>query len=149
MKPVLILFLLLMLVQCAATEPAPQATVTHPVTVINVATQSALPPPPPTAVPNPTVEFVHVAPRPGVPNATVMMENLVCQDLARRTGIDVMDIAVLDTTPVTWEDSGLGCHTDNATMMDIDGFRIELMANNQTYTYHTNKSNTFYLCEIN
>lgn len=89
------------------------------------------------------------APRPISPNQQVVLESLVTQDLAKKLGIDVSEITVVESLKVSWNDSSLGCPQPDMmyAQMITDGFWFDLSANGASYRYHTDSGMTFILCE--
>ncbi|HWQ13925.1 MAG TPA: hypothetical protein VNL77_14090 [Roseiflexaceae bacterium] len=71
------------------------------------------------------------------------------QDLARLLEIDVQEITVIRAEPVEWNDSSLGCPQPDASYLQVitPGYQIELSAQGQPYTYHTDTSGVVIRCE--
>ena len=60
--------------------------------------------------------------------------------LAQQLNISVASISLVDVQPVQWPDSCLGVQTPGimCAMHVVDGYRITLSANDQTYEVHSN-----------
>lgn len=69
-------------------------------------------------------------------------------DLARSLGIPVDQVDLVNTQAITWLNSALGCPAPGKTYPQgtVPGYRIDLSANGQEYTYHTNLNGNFVLC---
>lgn len=89
------------------------------------------------------------------PSATPIasgLENLlilVKADLAQRLSTSVDQINVVESEPVEWSDSSLGCPQPDMFYMQVitPGYRIVLDANGQQYEYHSNRDISFVYCE--
>jgi hypothetical protein len=75
---------------------------------------------------------------------------LVTNDLTEKTGAALEHIHVLETEAVEWPDSSLGCGEPGEIYLPVvtPGFRIVLEVDGQLYSYHTNTTNRFILCEM-
>jgi hypothetical protein len=73
----------------------------------------------------------------------------VRNDLNQKTGIGMEEIHVVEVEAVDWPDSSLGCGEPGTIYLPVitPGFRILLEAHGQIYSYHTDASNRFILCE--
>lgn len=71
-------------------------------------------------------------------------------NLAQRLSISAGDISLVEAKPVVWPDSSLGCGQPAEVYMPVitPGFRILLEVDRQVYSYHTNSTNHFILCEM-
>ncbi len=69
-------------------------------------------------------------------------------DLARSLGIAIEQVELVNTQPFTWLNSALGCPAPGKTYPQgqVPGYRIDLSANGQEYTYHTDLNGNFVLC---
>ena len=69
-------------------------------------------------------------------------------DLARSLGITVEQVELVNTQAVTWLNSALGCPAPGKMYAkgQVPGYRIDLSANGQEYTYHTDLNGNFVLC---
>lgn len=69
-------------------------------------------------------------------------------DLARSLGIPVDQVDLVNTQAITWLNSALGCPAPGKTYPQgtVPGYRIDLSANGQEYTYHTDLNGNFVLC---
>ncbi len=70
--------------------------------------------------------------------------------LAKRRVVDELqiqpqDVTLVDIISVTWEDSSLGCPQPDQVVTDvlIEGYRIQLSAEGQDFTYHTDSVRLF------
>lgn len=70
-------------------------------------------------------------------------------DLARRTGIDITSITVVEAEAMSWSDGSLGCAVPGATytMEPKEGFRVLLSAGGQSYDYRVTWEKQFVLCQ--
>ncbi len=70
-------------------------------------------------------------------------------DLARRLGVPVEQIEVLEARSVTWPDGSLGCPQPGMryTQVLVDGALIRLLAGGKVYEYHSGGSRAPFLCE--
>jgi hypothetical protein len=73
---------------------------------------------------------------------------LVKEHLAQRLGILVEQITLSELKPAVWRDGSLGCPKPaiDYIPMETPGYRIVLEAGGQAYTYHTNQTNRFVVC---
>lgn len=87
-------------------------------------------------------------PAPGVPKPEVKMASLAMQDLGARLSIDISQITVAETEPMAWPDAGLGCPAEGLFYAAVitPGFRITLLADGNTYIYHTDTNQQLVLC---
>jgi hypothetical protein len=71
------------------------------------------------------------------------------EDLARRTGIAIDQITVLEVQPVTWPDGGLGCPQPGMAYIQVtvDGLLIRLHAGGRDYEYHSGGTRAPFLCQ--
>ncbi len=77
------------------------------------------------------------------------MVEMAKNDLAKRLGIPVTEIALVKSEAVTWSDACLGIHTPGIACADVitPGYLILLSAQGNTYEYHTDQSSRALLCE--
>lgn len=63
-------------------------------------------------------------------------------DLAADLGVDEKSIVILSVTEMTWTDGclGLGGPAESCLQALVDGFRVELLAEGETYVYRTDKT---------
>jgi hypothetical protein len=71
------------------------------------------------------------------------------RDLARRTGVDPADIAVVSAEEVTWRDGSLGCPEPGMMYPQVltNGSRVVLEADGRRYEYHAGGRRSAFLCE--
>jgi hypothetical protein len=71
------------------------------------------------------------------------------EDLARRRGLDLEDIDVLEAEPVVWPDSALGCPEPGMMYQQVvqEGTRIVLRAEGRRWRYHAGPRRDPFLCE--
>ena len=69
-------------------------------------------------------------------------------DLASRVAISVDEISLASVEAVTWNDSSLGCPSAGGMYLQVltPGYKIILMAEGKEYSYHTDESNKYILC---
>jgi hypothetical protein len=75
--------------------------------------------------------------------------NLVKADLAQRLSINVDQINVVESEPVEWSDSSLGCPQPDMFYLQVitPGYRIVLDVSGHKYEYHSNRDASFVYCE--
>ena len=73
---------------------------------------------------------------------------LVSKDLATRLHLSVEAIALVSVEALEWPNAALGCPSPGKVYAQgtVPGFRIRLMADNQEYSYHTDRKGQFVLC---
>jgi len=71
------------------------------------------------------------------------------QDLANRLNLSEDAIQVIAFEAVVWPEGGLGCPEPGMlyTQVQVEGFRIRLEYNGQTYYYHGSMNRAPFLCE--
>jgi hypothetical protein len=76
--------------------------------------------------------------------------SLVKNDLKEKTSVGLEKIHILEIEAVEWPDSSLGCGQPGEVYMPVitPGLRILLEVDGQVYSYHTNTTNRFILCEM-
>jgi hypothetical protein len=69
-------------------------------------------------------------------------------DAATRAGVDAAAVKLVSSEAVMWPNGALGCGKpgEMVTQAIVPGFRIELEANGQRYSYHTSERGRFRLC---
>lgn len=74
---------------------------------------------------------------------------LVVRDLALRLSVGLNEIAVSSIERVEWPTSALGCPLPSADYIQVitPGYRINLEAAGEVYTYHTDTGMTLVLCQ--
>jgi hypothetical protein len=90
-------------------------------------------------------------PRPGGIDPVLELTHAMSQDLARRLGIDISEITVVNVEEVTWPDASLGCPEPGFGYGQVltPGFLVILAAGGQEYPYHAASSRNFVLCGDN
>ncbi len=70
------------------------------------------------------------------------VEQAVRQDLSQRLNIPPQDITIVSFTPQTWSDGclGLGGAAESCLQAQVEGWRVEASANQQTWIYRTDKT---------
>lgn len=70
-------------------------------------------------------------------------------DLAGRLSVERSAIEVVSVEEVTWPDPGLGCPMPGMRyrQIPVDGYRILLRADGETFAYHGGGSRGPFLCE--
>jgi len=103
-----------------------------------------------TPVTTPEIEIVPttaVTPVAGeVPQAIM---TAVYDDLTTSVNVPKETIAVTRAEAIVWSDGSLGCPQPGQvyTQAPVNGYRIVLEANNQTYDYHAAENGYFVLCQ--
>jgi hypothetical protein len=69
-------------------------------------------------------------------------------DAATRAGVDAAAVKLVSSEAVMWPNGALGCGKpgEMVTQAIVPGYRIELEANGQRYSYHTSERGRFRLC---
>lgn len=82
-----------------------------------------------------------IAAEPSVPLLR-SVEQAVPQDLSQRLNVPLQDVKIVRFTPQTWSDGcfGLGGATENCLLVQVEGWRIEMTHNQQTWIYRTDKT---------
>ncbi len=64
------------------------------------------------------------------------------QDLATKLSVDEKSIVILQITDTTWNDGclGLGGPAESCLQALVPGFKVEMLANQKTYVYRTDKT---------
>ncbi len=96
-----------------------------------------------------TLEVMPSPGRPGGPmeNMGGLMEAVVL-NLTRYLNAPAGAFSVVSTEAVTWPNGGLGCPEEGMAYAEVmvEGSRITLEADGQTFTYHTSGAGEFVLC---
>jgi hypothetical protein len=86
-----------------------------------------------------------------VPAAARAMIDQTMGDLMTQPGVDPADIRLLSLDEFTWRDESWGCsarydggYTDSAF---APGYRIVFSTGQRVYVYHTDRRETFFICE--
>jgi hypothetical protein len=81
---------------------------------------------------------------PGSPSIRVAIETL-----ARELGCEVEQIVVVESTPVTWRTSALGCPRPGRMYLQVltPGYRVRLAHAGREYTLHTDRGRRAIRCE--
>ncbi len=94
-----------------------------------------------------------VMPSPGRPGGSPpvgqgMMIEAVMLSLSEQFDIPAESITVVSVEAVTWPNGGLGCPQEGMAYAEVmvEGSRITLEADGQTYTYHTAGTSEYVLC---
>lgn len=173
----LVLASLVAIIFLAGCAQAQQAEATSPTPGETAAPNEAAPPPQdtpttaPTVTATPAIAFTVVPLTEEIPKAfeapkdtampqsptgpapsgsiTTRWINQAVQDLANRLKVGEDAIQVLAFEPVVWPDGGLGCPEPGIqyTQVMVEGFRIRLQHNGQTYNYHGSMDRAPFLCE--
>ena len=69
--------------------------------------------------------------------------------LAQRLNIDTSQIMLIETKSIQWPDASLGCPKSGMTYAQVltPGYWVRLESSDQIYEYHTDKGDTFILCD--
>ena len=70
-------------------------------------------------------------------------------DLARRLGVEIDRIEIVEFTSVIWPNASMGCPQPGRryTMMLVEGARIRLAFEGRVYRYHAGRRRGAFLCE--
>lgn len=76
--------------------------------------------------------------------------DIVLDDMLTQTGADRADVLVLESVAITWPDGSLGCPEPGVmyTQALVDGYRVILGLDDETFDYHLNDNGAFVLCDI-
>jgi hypothetical protein len=74
---------------------------------------------------------------------------LAREDLARRLGVPVDQIELLEIEQVTWPDASLGCPLPGMRYKQVpqDGLLVRLRSQGREYEYHSGANREPFLCE--
>jgi hypothetical protein len=99
----------------------------------------------PTAVQAPEQPSVSTG---GKNEAPAAILDKVRADAATRAGVGAAAVKLVSSEAVMWPNGALGCGKpgEMVTQAIVPGYRIELEANGQRYTYHTSERGRFRLC---
>lgn len=88
-------------------------------------------------------------PEPGVPNTSSLLIETAKNDLAKRLDINVDDVTLAALESEEWPDSSLGCPAQDTDylMVLVNGFRITLEVDGETFIYHTDMTGQVIMCE--
>jgi hypothetical protein len=95
-------------------------------------------PAPPSAAPPPSRAAV-------IPSEVI---DRLRSEAARRAGVPLDSVSVLESEAVTWPDSGLGCSGPDESTLQVltPGFRIVLVAGERQFEYRGDRRGHFSLC---
>ena len=130
----------------SASQSGPIVSQSGPPSVVDLQSLTPIPPDP--------NQTPRVMPAPGVPGGPAKVAGLepllnkISADLSRRQNIPLEQISVKTVQVVTWPDGSLGCPQPGMmyTMSLVDGYQIILVANGQTFFYHTAGRDQFIYC---
>lgn len=73
------------------------------------------------------------------------------KDLAQKLGMEEKSIVILSVEEKTWSDGclGLGGPAESCIQMLVDGFKVEMLAKGESYTYRTDKTGASLRAETN
>ncbi len=110
-------------------------------------TSAFLPSPPPTVPPLPHASSAPPLPTPP-PSDVSDAVAWATEALHAALNIPTTDIAPLEVVPVLWSDSSLGCPQSNVayTPAIVPGYRVILVARDQTYPVHTDLEGNAIVC---
>ncbi len=77
-----------------------------------------------------------------------MIENAET-DLAKRLGVSVDQVILVEASSVVWSDASLGCPQAGMQYAQVlsPGYLIRLESGGQVYEYHAGRSTTVFYCE--
>ena len=89
-----------------------------------------------------------VAPGPDNTATLAALLPVLRADAARRSGLDAARLDVLPATDVTWSDGALGCPQPGRhyTQALVPGWRVRIVAGDQTLDYHASRRGQWLLC---
>lgn len=75
--------------------------------------------------------------------------DMAVKDLAGRLKTQVDQIVVVAFEPIVWPDGALGCPEPDKMyiQVQVEGYRIRLLHNGVTYSYHGGSDRPPFLCE--
>ncbi len=70
-------------------------------------------------------------------------------DLSKRLGLDISEVILVESVPVTWPNGGLGCPAEGVAydQAEIEGYQITVEVNGKQYIYHSHGLETFIWCD--
>ena len=82
------------------------------------------------------------------PTLEIMVEKSRVE-LAKRLNIDESQIILIETKSILWPDASLGCPKTGMAYAQVltSGYLVRLESSDQIYEYHTDKDDTFILCD--
>lgn len=96
-----------------------------------------------------TLEVMPSPGRPGGPTENMggIMEAVVL-NLSQQMSISAESVSIDSVESVTWSNGGLGCPEEGMAYAEVmvEGSRITLEADGETFTYHTSSGGEFVLC---
>ena len=99
---------------------------------------------------NPTPQVMPAPGRPGgdSPISQGLLLEAVTMNLSEQFDIPAASITVVSVEPVTWPNGGLGCPQEGMAYAEVlvEGSRVTLEADGQSYTYHTAGTTEYVLC---
>ncbi len=133
-----------------ASDTVPTRTVAPPTAIPTP--ESALGGPTPTDLPSPAT-LLPESTQSGAAVISARLEDLITRttsDLIETHGVDAGDIRLLSVEAFVWEDAAWGCSTraaagDASTL--TPGYRLVFSSGNRVYVYHTDRHETFFLCD--
>ena len=83
-----------------------------------------------------------------VPHGSSAVAMVAIADLARRLGIGATQVSIAKVEVVDWPDTSLGCPEPGTVYAQVvtPGYRILLLAQGQTYEYHTDRTSRAVYC---
>lgn len=102
----------------------------------------------PTADPNKDGENI-VIPAPRERDSEEKLIHNISLDLSTRLNIDISEVRLIESLPVTWDDGGLGCPAEGVTyeQANVDGYKVTLEVGGSEYIYHSNGLREFVWCD--
>lgn len=133
------ILILILLVAAAACAPNPiQTPVQNPTPTQGIVENTEEASPAITATPSPVVED----------GLQKKLTQIVRNDLAAQLSTNIEEISVISAEAVVWPNAALGCPAPGKVYAQgtVPGFRIRLEAENNEYSYHTDRTGRFVLC---
>ncbi len=86
-----------------------------------------------------SLELIAAEPSVALPRS---VEQAVRQDLSQRLNVPLQDVKLVRFTPQTWSDGclGLGGAAESCLQAQVEGWRVEVIHNQQTWIYRTDKT---------
>lgn len=138
---------LLVLTACAPIEP-PAAAEPSPSPAAPTATPVFKVTP---LVPSQVISVTPVSTPPSgpVPSVPASLREIAAADLSARLAIPADQIEVVGFESVVWPDSSLGCPQPGMQYLQVltEGYRLQLKAGKQVYSYHGGEGRGPFLCE--
>jgi hypothetical protein len=135
-----------------ASDTLPTRTLAPP--TVASTPESVTADPTPTDLPSPAT-LLPDAPAPGAAVISAQLGSMIARattDLIEQHGVDAADVRLLSVETFVWDDAAWGCQSredgdpvGGGTV--TPGYRLVFSADNHVYVYHTDRGETFFVCD--